>query len=238
MYDFPQDTSVVPAPQLGAVELQFHGSSIHQHSGPRGLEKPVSKGFYVTPTTIAIVLLSIGCLILGFIAYQLAQTTVGPPGETGPKGDPGVIGPAGAAGPKGDTGVSGVTGEQGPKGDTGLTGPQGERGALPLDFSTYQLLLSLSEERTEFDRSGVLNWYVRPVETELGICQAEVQIATPENPDAWLPMAYTRWAGTGYNTGLGSASVPIQPGVYYRLKYNYTDTACRFIGFLVQEALS
>ena len=65
------------------------------------------------------------------------QSTSGPPGPAGPKGDTGAPGPKGDTGPKGDKGDTGAqgpkgdkgdTGEQGPKGDTGETGPQGEPG--------------------------------------------------------------------------------------------------------------
>ena len=54
------------------------------------------------------------------------ETTPGPKGEAGPKGDKGDTGATGPQGPKGDTGAAGP---QGPKGDTGATGPAGPAGS-------------------------------------------------------------------------------------------------------------
>jgi hypothetical protein len=64
-----------------------------------------------------------------------ADTTGGPKGDQGGKGDAGATGPKGETGAKGDMGLTGLpgnTGATGPKGltgDTGLTGAPGDTGA-------------------------------------------------------------------------------------------------------------
>ena len=63
----------------------------------------------------------------------------GAPGQTGPKGEPGVkgdkgdTGEQGPKGPKGDKGDTGETGPQGPKGDKGDKGDTGEQGPAGSD---------------------------------------------------------------------------------------------------------
>jgi hypothetical protein len=53
---------------------------------------------------------------------------VGPKGDTGDQGPPGVQGPIGLTGPAGPKGDIGATGAQGPKGDTGAAGAVGPAG--------------------------------------------------------------------------------------------------------------
>jgi hypothetical protein len=68
-------------------------------------------------------------------AWAVVTNIVGPQGQKGDKGDPGLqgaVGLDGAQGPKGDqglTGATGPTGSPGPKGDQGLTGATGAQGA-------------------------------------------------------------------------------------------------------------
>lgn len=54
------------------------------------------------------------------------ETTPGPQGKTGPKGEPGT---PGAKGDTGSPGTKGDTGADGPKGTTGTTGPAGTDGS-------------------------------------------------------------------------------------------------------------
>lgn len=61
-------------------------------------------------------------------ALQNVETTPGPEGPQGPKGDPGPEGPQGPEGDPGPEGPRGPEGPQGPKGDPGEQGPKGDPG--------------------------------------------------------------------------------------------------------------
>ena len=60
-------------------------------------------------------------------SQQIDNSSVGPQGSQGEKGDPGEVGPQGPAGKRG---LQGLTGPQGPIGAVGLIGPQGATGPI------------------------------------------------------------------------------------------------------------
>ncbi|GIQ83456.1 hypothetical protein KIPB_004781 [Kipferlia bialata] len=209
-----EDWNQIPmAPAVGEVPLQ---SAYPVASGyltrQNGQDQKQPKTGHAS--TIVIVLLSVACLLLAFIAYDAY---------------------------KADTGPQGIQGEQGPAGDTGAQGPiglTGPSGSSELDFGTYTSLTSFSSTGTTYDTSGMLNWLVMPVGEDKGFCWAWMEVATLDDPHTWLPIAYSRWSVSMYNnyqTGMGTSYTPIQPDLYYRLRYTRNDNTCKFVGFLIEN---
>ncbi|GIQ89657.1 hypothetical protein KIPB_012184, partial [Kipferlia bialata] len=153
-------------------------------------------------------------------------------GVAGTDGVDGVNGADGAKGADGIDGTDGVDGADGAKGDTGPL--------RVLDYSTYQQLTSFTRTGTTYDFYGELNWYVHgvPALNQGQYCIANIEVATVDDPHTWLPVSYSRWmySNPNFNSGMASASVQIQPDLYYRLNYQYEagEVGCDFTGFLTQ----
>ncbi|GIQ87948.1 hypothetical protein KIPB_010098 [Kipferlia bialata] len=219
------------APAVFGVPVEVGQAPMMQDPPVYGQEPKKQKKSHTS--TIVIVLLSIACLLLAYIAFDLSQTTVGATGDEGPRGETGPAGPSGVNGTDGRDGADGTDGVDGSDGAQGVKGDTGDPSRL--DYSTYQYLSTFSETGTTYDFDGVLNWWVGP-EGGAGHCVAVMEVATLEDPHNWMTMCYSRYINSpgDFDSGIGESTIQIQPDLYYRLRIVQTNTVCIFNGYMVQ----
>lgn len=148
-----------------------------------------------------------------------AAGPTGPQGATGPqglKGDPGVTGPTGPQGLKGDpgaTGSTGPTGPTGPQGATGSTGPAGPTG--PTGATGVQTNL-IRNPSFEYDTVGLAPAGGWGPFTVGALAVATDWAAQGKQSLHFGPVTSTTATSYfGLQTALGTAGMPVQPGVKY-----------------------